>query len=70
MPADSLYHPDFMARIVQRPEGLDSGYIYDSVTDTFAEPLPEPAVPDADADRDAMAIDQEYRLTLLELGVI
>ena len=33
-----------------------------------SEPAPAP-VPTADEDRDAMLIDLEYRLTLLELGV-
>ena len=32
-------------------------------------PEPEPTEPDPDEDRDAMLVDLEYRITLLELGV-
>lgn len=36
-----------------------------------AEPVePEPAAPSADEDQNALLVDHEYRLTLLELGVL
>ena len=48
------------------------GWLYNEETGTF---YPEWALPpsemvDADADRDSMLIDLEFRVTLLELGVM
>ena len=69
MPADGLYHPDFMARIVQLPEGVVSGYIYDSVTDTFSAPAPEQMDPTTEEIILELLADHEYRLCLSALGL-
>lgn len=44
----------------------------DAAYHAWKDSLPEPAPtdPDPDADRDALLVDHEYRLTLLELGVM
>lgn len=43
-----------------------------NIGDSYPEPQPTALDPEktANTDRDAMLIDHEYRLTLLELGVI
>lgn len=38
--------------------------------DEFISPEPKPEPPSAQDDTDAMLVDHEYRLTLLELGVM
>lgn len=38
--------------------------------DEFIAPDPEPEPPSAQDDTDAMLVDHEYRLTLLELGLV
>lgn len=45
------------------------GWLYDDMTGTFYPKDTAPPAPPADEDRDAMLVDLEYRLTLLELGV-
>lgn len=53
------------------PEGNIADYIYQDGGFIY-DPLPEPEVditPSAQDDTDAMLVDHEYRLTLLELGI-
>lgn len=48
------------------------GWHYDDVNGTFypdAEPTPVPTLAEQIADQQELAVDHEYRITLLELGV-
>ena len=46
-----------------------NGYTYEEEVIINPEPTPEPEIIDPQADTDAMLVDLEYRLTLLELGL-
>ena len=60
---------DFAASIgaVEVPAGFGIDDFFDG--QTWSKSEPEPVV-DVQADTDAMLVDHEFRLTLLELGVI
>ena len=71
LPVARWYGPRFAQECREAPEGVEQGWVYDPVTGLFSEPGPEPEpAPTAESDLMDMAIDHEYRLTLLELGVI
>lgn len=64
---------DGMPVVDEIPEGDVADYRY--VDGEFVhDPLPEPEVPEvqptAQDDTDAMLVDHEYRLTILELGLV
>lgn len=47
-----------------------NGYTYEKQEEPVVPgPAPEPAAPTAQEDTDALLVDHEYRLTLLELGL-
>lgn len=59
-------------RIETLPDGDITDYRYidgECVYDPLPQPEPEPEEPTAEEDLQAMAVDHEYRLTLLELGL-
>ena len=66
------YAPPEQPRVETLPDGdvldyryVDGGYVHDPLP----VPEPQPAEPTAEEDLQAMAVDHEYRLTLLELGL-
>lgn len=66
------YAPSEQPREDTLPDGDVNDYRYvdgEYVYDPQLEPEPEPAEPTAEEDLQAMAIDHEYRITLLELGL-
>lgn len=65
------FAPDDAVVVEALPEGNIVDYIYQDGGFVY-DPLPKPevdATPSAQDDTDAMLIDHEYRLTLLELGL-
>lgn len=82
IPIEKRYPTAFIERLVYVEEVMDiqEGYVYDPETGVFSPP-PEPEYteeaeteetetePTAQDDIDAMLVDHEYRLTLLELGL-
>lgn len=81
IPAVERYTLELLAQCVKRDslEGVELGMTYDPEHDIFFWPDPAPDLPDypggpapqptPQEDADAMMVDHEYRLTLLELGV-
>lgn len=81
IPIDQRFSPDFISALVPVDDGetVESGWIYED--GAFHEPPPPPEidevtgeeVPEAEPstadDLMNMAVDLDYRLTLLELGV-
>lgn len=66
------YAPADQPRVESLPEGDISDYKYvdsEFVYDPLPEPEPEPTEPTTEDDLASMAIDHEYRITMLELGV-
>ena len=64
------YAPPEQPRTGTLPDGDISEYRYangEFIHDPLPQPDPEPAEPTAEEDLQAMAVDHEYRLTLLEL---
>lgn len=61
--------------VLQCPEGFGIGDFYDKASGAWTKkPQPEPPEPpepeaDPQADTDALLMDMEYRLTMLELGI-
>lgn len=65
------YAPIGAVIVNKLPEGNIIDYLYVN-SEFIYNPLPKPEVvvePTAQDDTDAMLIDHEYRLTLLELGI-
>ncbi len=72
LPVELWYGPEFATQCLEAPDDVEQGWTYDQDAGTFASPVePEPAPrgPTPQDDADALLIDHEYRLTLLELGV-
>ena len=71
LPVEKWYGPVFAAECVEAPDEVDQGWVYDSATGSFSEPVPAPEPePSVESDLLDIAVDHEFRLTLLELGVI
>ena len=81
IPIEERYPAAFVASLMYVEDGtaVAQNLLYDKKIGTFVEP-PEPASarvpeveiesePSAEDDRSSLLIDQEYRLTLLELGL-
>lgn len=66
------YAPADQPRVESLPEGDISDYKYvdsEYVSNPLPEPEAEAAEPTTEDDLTSMAIDHEYRITMLELGV-
>lgn len=73
-PIEKRFHPDFLAMYTPFDDSVQVqlGWVYDPGAGTFSEPPElEPPIqpPDPIADLAAMMVNQEIRLSLLELGV-
>lgn len=72
LPAAQWYGEAFAAQCVEAPDEVEQHWRYDPGTGAFippaedAPPVPEPT---AQEDTDALLVEHEYRLTLLELGL-
>lgn len=78
LPIESRYPAAFVSALIAVPDSVEVTleYVYDVNSQTFSQPIydvsaepdaePEPTAQD---DTDAMLVDHEYRITLLELGV-
>jgi hypothetical protein len=70
-----FYGADFASHCKEAPDEAEQGWSYDPEGNTFSpppeEPGPEPVFQQISpmAELEAMAVDHEYRLTMLELGV-
>lgn len=70
LPVKDWYGAEFALQCIEAPNEVEQGWIYDERTKTFSEPTPTPTPqPTSEEDTNAMLIDHEYRLTLMELGV-
>lgn len=69
LPVEKWYGADFAAQCVEAPDEVEQGWVYDPETNTFsAPPAPEPQI-STETGLMNMAVDHEFRLTILELGV-
>jgi hypothetical protein len=63
------YGEEFAAQCVEAPNEVEQNWTYRA--GNFSPPaLPSPPEPTAENDLLAMSVDHEYRITLLELGVL
>ncbi len=78
VPITDRFAPDFLAQTIQVADDtqVQVGQIYDPESGTFADPPApepvaqgEPTLAEQIADQQELAVDHEYRITLLELGV-
>ena len=70
LPVEKWYGAAFAAECMKAPDDVEQGWVYDPVSMMFSpagEEMPEPSL---ESDLLDMIVDHEYRLTLLELGVI
>ena len=70
LPVEKWYGEAFAAECMKAPDDVEQGLVYDPVSMMFSpagEDMPEPSL---ESDLLEMTVDHEYRLTLLELGVI
>lgn len=73
LPVEKWYGKAFAAECVEAPDEVEQGWIYDPATGSFSEPVPvtdQEAEPTEEDDTAAMLVDHEYRLLLLELGLM
>lgn len=81
IPITERYARTVLSQCIIVPDDTETpiGYVYDSEAGTFSAPPLEPEIPPdqpiipgvpiPQQDTDALLVDHEYRLTLLELGV-
>lgn len=71
LPVERWYGPTFAAQCVEAPDGVEQGWVYDPTTDSFTPPGPQtPPEPTAEEILLELTADQEYRLCLIELGLL
>lgn len=68
LPVEKWYGADFAAKCLEAPDEVEQGWIYRDSVFMRPEP-PTPPEPTEQEDMAALAVEHEYRLTLLELGV-
>ena len=70
LPAEKWYGAAFAAECVEAPDEVEQGWVYDPVSMLFSPAPDHEPEPSLESDLLDMTVDHEYRLTLLELGVI
>lgn len=71
LPVAKWYNEEFAAQCREAPDEVEQGWVYAEETGQFSPP-PPPADPEPtpDEDRDELIVDLDYRVTILELGVM
>ena len=69
LPVEKWYGTEFAVNCMEAPDDVKQGDIYDRAAKRFSSPVSVTPTPTAEEDVNAMAVDHEYRLTLLEMGV-
>ena len=70
LPVETWYGPAFATECMEAPDDVEQGWVYDPVSMLFSPAPKHDPEPSLESDLLDMTVDHEYRLTLLELGVI
>lgn len=70
LPVEKWYGKHFASMCLAAPDEVEQGWVYDPVSMLFGPAPDHEPEPSLESDLMDMAVDHEYRLTLLELGVI
>ncbi len=70
LPVEYWYGPFFAAQCREAPDDVEQHWVYNPETDTFSPPPPEPEPePDPVTNLEELAIEHDFRILLLELGI-
>ncbi len=72
LPVEKWYGTQFAALCKEVPDNVEPNYVYDPETNTYRPPVVEdPPAPEPswNEDVDAMLVDHELRLSMVELGL-
>ena len=69
LPVEKWYGEEFAKECIEVPDTVTQGMIYNQETKTFSEPEVFVPVPTFEQDMMQMIVDQQYEITLLQLGI-